>query len=257
MSLLGKLGSVLDPGEIVKNVVNTALPKELGIIGDLAGAAIDIVEENPAGAAKHALEALRDLPQAAKAVSQGLTATAGSTKSITSQSSGWHGTPSFEPRPPAQGPQVNVTVNGGQVSITINETAVRWPRLQAAIDSVWHGSVHGAPNGTSHGAVMPTPSAPASSGGLALSGASGAPAAPTASAGGSINSVAQMNGLSDAAFMNAVRDGKISPDVAKDPNAMLQIQERMNRITQMNQLMSQMLAAMHQMAMSTIQNIRA
>ena len=66
-----------------------------------------------------------------------------------------------------------------------------------------------------------------------------------------------MNGLSDAAFMNAVRDGKISPEVAKDPAAMLQVQERMNRITQMNQLMSQMLAAMHQMATSTIQNIRA
>jgi hypothetical protein len=253
MSLLGKIGSVLDPGEIVKNVVNAALPKELGIVGDLAGAATDIAEGNPA-AAKHALEALRDLPQAAKAVAEVLSGAGGSTKSVNPQSSGWRGTPSFEPPPPARGPQVNVTVNGGQVSITINETALRWPRLQAAIDSVWHGSVHGA----SHGAVTPTASPAVSVGGPASSAPGGAPAAaPTASGGGSISSVTQMNGLSDAAFMDAVRDGKISPDVAKDPNAMLQIQERMNRITQMNQLMSQMLAAMHQMAMSTIQNIRA
>jgi len=261
MSLLGKIGSALDPGAIVKDAVNTILPKEAEIVGDLAGMAIDIARDNPAGAAKNALEALRDLPQAAHAVKDLVGGLMGeSTKSISGHSGGWRGTPSFEPAPPSRGPQVNVTVNGGQVSITINETAHRWPRLQAAIDSLWQGSAHGSAHGGPHGAATPTASAPVSTGAPSICSAPAAASAagtPPASTGGSINSVAQMNGLSDADFMNAVREGKISPDVAKDPAAMLQIQERMNRITQMNQLMSQMLAAMHQMAMSTIQNIRA
>jgi hypothetical protein len=262
MSLLGKIGSALDPGAIVKDAVNTILPKEAEIVGDLAGMAIDIARDNPVGAAKNALEALRDLPQAAHAVKDLVGGLMGeSTKSISGHGPGWRGTPSFEPAPPNRGPQVNVTVNGGQVSITINETAHRWPRLQAAIDSVWQGSAQGPAHSPWQGGATPASPAPVFAGATATCGAAPATAsassAPVSSAGGSINSVAQMNGLSDAAFMNAVREGKISPDVAKDPAAMLQIQERMNRITQMNQLMSQMLAAMHQMAMSTIQNIRA
>ena len=256
MSLFGKIGSVLDPGGSSRTWSTQSSPRNWEIVGDLAGAATDIAEGNPAGAAKHALEALRDLPQAAKAVTQALNGTGGATKSICGQSGGWRGTPSFEPRPPAHGPQVNVTVNGGQVSITINETALRWPRLQAAIDSVWQGSVHGA----AHGAATPTTSAPVSTGAPTISsnpGNTAAAGAPTASAGGSINSIDQMNGLSDAAFMSAVRErkdlarrGQRSGRHAANPGA--------NEPDHADEPADeQMLAAMHQMAMSTIQNIRA
>lgn len=62
--------------------------------------------------------------------------------------------------------------------------------------------------------------------------------------------------LSPDQFMQAVTSGKIPADVANNPSAMTQIQVRMNQITQMNQLVTSMMAAMHQMQMSIIQNIR-
>jgi hypothetical protein len=62
--------------------------------------------------------------------------------------------------------------------------------------------------------------------------------------------------LSPDQFMQAVTSGNIPPDVANNPAAMTQIQARMNQITQMNQLVTSMMAAMHQMQMSIIQNIR-
>ena len=180
MSLLGKIGSALDPGGIAKDAINSILPKEAEILGDLAGVAIDLAGRNPLGAAKHALEALRDLPQAAHAVKDLVGGVMGeSTRSISGQSRCWRGTPPFEPSPPNRGPQVNVTVNGGQVSITINETAHRWPRLQAAIDSVWHGSVHGPAHSAWLGGATPASPAPAFTGTPATCGA--APAAASAS----------------------------------------------------------------------------
>jgi hypothetical protein len=221
---LGRIASVPDRGEIVKDMVDTALPKELEVAGDLAGGATDVVAGNAAVAESHALAPLPDPRHAAEAVTPTPIGTGGATKGISGQSAGSHATPSFEPPPPTRGPQVTVTVSGGELSITINETALRWPRLQAAIDAVWLGSVDGSAHGASP-AVATRPSA-----------------APVSA---------------DAAFMHAIRDGKISPDVARDPGAMQQIQERMKRITHMNQLMSQMLAAMHQTAMSTTQNISA
>ncbi len=250
MSLLGKIASVVtDPGEIVKDAVNALLPKQLAVVGDIAGAAVDAARGNPL-AINHALEAIRDLPQAASAISHGLQHTPGeSTRTISGHSAGRCGTPGFEPTPPPRGPQVSVSINGGQVMVTINTpthgpggwhgppTGLHPWHGPQAIEAGWQGPWHGSASpGLSAPAVVPNAAAPGT---------------------GAISSVSQIDNLSDTAFMNAVRDGKISPDVAKDPAAMLKIQERMNRITQMNQLMSQMLAAMHQMAMSTIQNIRA
>jgi hypothetical protein len=62
--------------------------------------------------------------------------------------------------------------------------------------------------------------------------------------------------LSPDQFMQAVTSGKIPADVANNQSAMMQVQARMNSITQMNQLVTSMMAAMHQMQMSIIQNIR-
>ena len=63
-------------------------------------------------------------------------------------------------------------------------------------------------------------------------------------------------GLSPDQFMQAVTSGKIPDSVANSQSAMMQVQARMNQITQMNQLVTGMMAAMHQMEMSIIQNIR-
>jgi hypothetical protein len=63
--------------------------------------------------------------------------------------------------------------------------------------------------------------------------------------------------LSDGDFMKALRDGKIPSEVTDSKEGMLQVQTRMNHITEMNQLMTSMLQALHQMSMSVIQNVRA
>ncbi len=77
-----------------------------------------------------------------------------------------------------------------------------------------------------------------------------------ASTTGTPSSLASLLALSPDQFMQAVTSGNIPPDVANNPSAMAQIQARMNQITQMNQLVTSMMAAMHQMQMSIIQNIR-
>jgi hypothetical protein len=68
--------------------------------------------------------------------------------------------------------------------------------------------------------------------------------------------LASLMALSPDQFMQAVTSGKIPADVANNQSAMMQVQARMNSITQMNQLVTSMMAAMHQMQMSIIQNIR-
>ena len=57
--------------------------------------------------------------------------------------------------------------------------------------------------------------------------------------------------------MNKVASGQIPESVTKDPAKMQQLQVRMNQISEMNQLISQMLAAIHEMHKQVIQNIRA
>ena len=49
-----------------KDVVNGILPKEMGAVGGVAGAIVDFQMGNPIGGIQHAMEALKDLPQAAK-----------------------------------------------------------------------------------------------------------------------------------------------------------------------------------------------
>jgi hypothetical protein len=58
-------------------------------------------------------------------------------------------------------------------------------------------------------------------------------------------------------FINAISSGAIPDGVANDPAALLQIQARVNDIAQMNQMMTSMMSALHQMQMSVAQNIRA
>jgi len=81
------------------------------------------------------------------------------------------------------------------------------------------------------------------------SGASGASSATPAD-------LQSLMALSPDQFMQAVTSGKIPDSVANSQSAMMQVQARMNQITQMNQLVTGMMAAMHQMEMSIIQNIR-
>lgn len=126
-------------------------------------------------------------------------------------------------------------------------------------------------SGTSGTAATGSSSTTANASATAASGASGAGTAagtsattgasstgtPSgASSTGTPSSLAALMAMSPDQFMQAVTSGNIPPDVANNPAAMTQIQARMNQITQMNQLVTSMMAAMHQMQMSIIQNIR-
>jgi hypothetical protein len=62
--------------------------------------------------------------------------------------------------------------------------------------------------------------------------------------------------MSDAAIQDAVINGRISPDLLKDPGAVMVLQQRMNAISEMNNLMTTMMRAIHDMHMAVIQNIR-
>jgi hypothetical protein len=63
--------------------------------------------------------------------------------------------------------------------------------------------------------------------------------------------------LPDDAFMSAIREGKIPKEIADSKDGMLALQARMTQITEMNQLMTSMLQAIHQLRMGVIQNLRA
>ena len=76
------------------------------------------------------------------------------------------------------------------------------------------------------------------------------------SKGETITSLDQIKGMSDSAIRDAVINGRISPEIAKDQTAMMVLQQRMNAITEMNNLMTAMMRALHDMQMAVIQNIR-
>ena len=62
--------------------------------------------------------------------------------------------------------------------------------------------------------------------------------------------------LSDDDLTKAVRDGKIPTDVTDSQAGMMALQERMNHISEMNQMMTSMIQAIHQMKMGVIENLR-
>ncbi len=119
------------------------------------------------------------------------------------------------------------------------------------------------------GSTSATAASPAA-GSTVASGSTASGNAASASATGSTGSSSSASGSSSATpadlqslmamspdqFMQAVTSGKIPDSVANSQSAMMQVQARMNQITQMNQLVTAMMAAMHQMQMSIIQNIR-
>jgi hypothetical protein len=131
-----------------------------------------------------------------------------------------------------------------------------------------------APTSAASGGATAAPAPPASSSSTGASTSTGA-AAPPAAAGASSptgapastgtaastsaatpSSLSSLMSMSNDQFMQAVTSGNIPADVANNPSAMAEIQARMNQITQMNQLVTSMMAAMHQMQMAIIQNIR-
>ncbi len=115
-----------------------------------------------------------------------------------------------------------------------------------------------APTGTANSTAATGTANSTGSTASANSSASTGSADSSAKAGSADSSAAMatLNNMSDSDFMNAIQSGKLDPSIKNDPAAMRAIQARMDAISQMNQLLTSMMQAMHQMEMAIIQNIR-
>jgi type III secretion apparatus needle protein len=258
MNILSSVANALtDPGALVKDAINTVLPKSLSVVGDIAGAAVDFETGRPLQGLQHGMQALKDLPQALQTVAGA--AGGASTAART-------GSAAFQPSPPPalgghsallnsllgsdklqQSLQSLITalVNAlqGHATPPASGTAAGAPSTPAAAGT---GSCAPTASGSGAATSTPAPSTGATSG-----------TAPAASSGGAApKNLSDLLGLSDANFMKAMTSGALPADVKNDPQAMLQIQARMNQISQMTELLSTMMKAMHDMQMAVIQNVR-
>ena len=362
---LGQITKVFDPGHIVKEVVDGVLPKNMHVVGDIAGAIVDIKTGNLLGAAQLGMDAIHDLPAATKSLQQqgngaatngsrdwlklppelepdapkfafgdgkqpdmglfvkaveqllaalkgkgasgasetkadGSGASAGDTKTDTSSASSDKktdtssaSTTSKPDTTATSSSKPDTTTASSSTSETTSGHQSGWrPAAAAAVrtgvdtlrnaetsatphNNGWRGEpvarhdqapapsrteAGGAPNAApaSSGAPSSTPSAPTPAADhpseAAPASSSEAPAG--ASGGETIKSMAQLNAMSDGAIRDAVIHGRISPEFAKDQAGMMALQQRMNAITEMNNLMTAMMRAIHDMQMAVIQNIR-
>jgi hypothetical protein len=281
MSLLSAVTKAFtDPGALVQDALVSVLPKEIGdVVGNVAAGAVDLYAGKELQALQHGLAALADLPQ--------LTKSAGSALSKLTA-----GSPGFEPSPPggragqmvASGSWRNpatlqnslqkltqsLSGHGGNITVNININGTPGQGTATAT------AVPATPSGAATQASSSGPTVGASTSATSASATTASAASPTTSASGTTNAsgasgssnvaatpgkdgkydMAALGAMDNTDFMNAIRDGKISDKVANDPAAMRAIQARMDGISQMNQLMTSMMQAMHQMEMSIIQNIR-
>jgi hypothetical protein len=287
-SLGGGLGKMFDPGSLVSSAVKSFLPPDLQFLGGIAGAAVDIQSGNPMGAMQNGMDALQDLQQSN--ISHGNVAPHGSTPLTTWKAEPpppkLQGSPSPTRTPPSQDAATTIGLrkpdqDAFRMDAYLSSVADLERRVYAAQTTT-------APPSTAAPSSVPA-AATASSSTPAVAAAPPSPpvaAAPAASSPTSVLSsvvsklpaVALLQGilgskaavpadpstmtkdqfmaLGNDAFMAAVRDGKIPKEVQDSPAAMQSLQARMNSISQMNQLMTSMLQAMHQMQMSIIQNVR-
>jgi hypothetical protein len=324
---LSSITKLADVGSAMKDIVNGLLPKQLGVVGDVAGAVVDFKSGNVVGAVQHGIEALRDLPQAAKGLQQGAmghghvgflnrrpalepspppllsragkpfdwgallqaikaltaalnahgTAATGKPAAATDKPAAATDKPAAAADKPAASDAAHAAAPGSTGSTARNETAVATrdgngvsvsPR-RASSTATTTVTVRTTTVETSPWVGEPRTPAPAkpadtspASGASASSWTNGAstPAASTpaasASSGQTISSLSQLQSMSDAAIRDAVIHGRISPEIAKDQGAMMALQQRMNAISEMNNLMTAMMRAMHDMQMAIIQNIR-
>jgi hypothetical protein len=184
------------------------------------------------GKAEKAVHAVMDAVAdcSAKKSAQSATTTTTTTTHTTTESSGWRGEPRTAPPP---------------------EKSSAWrgePRTASAPATTQTTSSAAAPTTSSAPASAAKPATPAPA-----ASTTPAAAAPATDTGQTISSMAQMNSMSDSAIRDAVIHGRISPELAKDQTAMMAIQQRMNAISEMNNLMTNMMRALHDLQMGVVQ----
>jgi len=285
------LGSLLDPGAMAHQVVDSVLPKDMQWVGGVVGAIVDYECGNAAGAVKQGMSALSDLkdvPQSSPADKPGADASTDAAKktALSSTQSAPNQQWAYEPSPPQ--PRVTTpattTVTSGPGTAPASPAK---PSRTPATSGGWRASVQPfvRPESPNLGLVGHPPAQTATAASATgpasqtvtttttTSGRSSTPeSAPSAKASAGASSTAaakpssgdpstlskdKFMNLSDDDLMKALRDGKVPPDVTDSQAGMMTLQARMDHISEMNKMMTSMMEAMHQMKMGVIENLRA
>jgi hypothetical protein len=242
MSLgLGTLVSaVTDPGKIVKEVVDAVLPEQLDVVADLAGAAASYSSGRPLQAVGHLAQAMRDLPQAFDQPGVAARPAGG----------GWRprGSAAFEPSaPPSRGSEAGGFTLDKLLSL-----------LQQILDALGGKKTSGTTGSSPASKDSKTSDADddSSSSKKASSSSSSSTSKTSSSSSKDDTALDKLNKLSDAEFMAKIRKGDLPKEITDDPKAMLAIEQRINHISEMTKMMSQMMQALHDMQMAILQNVR-
>jgi hypothetical protein len=234
MGFLGSIASaVTDPGKIVRDVADAVLPEKLDVVADLAGAVVNFQTGRPVQGMQLVAQALKDLPQA---LADG---------DASAAARGWRGTPAFDPNPPE--PRRPDTEEP------------KWDKLFSLLESIKKALDKPDSTSATKTSSKKTSSKKETDDGDEAGGAKKTTSKTTSSKTTSSKSpptLEKLEKMSDADFMAALRSGNLPKEVTDDPAAMLAIQARMNHISEMNKLMTNMMQAMHDMQMSVIQNVR-
>jgi hypothetical protein len=284
---LGSLGKLLDPGAMAHQLVDSFLPKDMQWVGGLVGAAVDYECGNIPGALSQGMSALSDLKDMPQSSSQNTS----STGANAARAAGCNQNPtwSYEPSPPPfRTTTVTTTTTTSSSAPThppTNEglfaklrttalqgheaptppTVSRTTTVTTTTTTGPQGASRATPPSTTGPAWrgMPIAAAPPSTTGPTWRGTP--PAAPaaqrpsgatsSAASGGASDGVKNLLALSNDDLQRAIASGNVPKDLSNSD--MLALQTRMNQISQMNQLMTQMMQAMHDMQMAVARNIHA
>jgi hypothetical protein len=222
-------------GNIAEKLLDSLLPKEFESVGDLVSAGIKCAMGNYPAAIEDGLDLLKDLPDLLKNLGE---------KAATAPGNAPWG---LNPLGTLIGAMIQ---NGGQVSST--STAQQGGAASVGSKSTGIGAPLNSSSTSTTQSVTNTPT------GGTSSGVSTTPA--TNNNNQSAGATAAKNFLdahpNPEDLMAQIRDGKIPNEVLNSQAGMMMLQNKMHQIQEMNQLMTQMLKAMHDMTMSIIQNMR-
>jgi hypothetical protein len=250
---MGLLDS-LNPVNLVKSAaeaaVDSVLPDNLKAIGnDLADVALDVATGDYGDLLGDVTDSMRDAEQAL-----GLPST--TSDLLPGQSAQPDSPPTAGPAQSASvAPATVASTKVGDSSAQTASSVVGSP--QPAVASPATAPAAAAATSPTLASATDTASAARAATATTVSKTTGAADTTTAAKTTDAKDITTFFAQSDTDLMAAVRDGKLPDAVKNDPASMQRLQLRMNEISEMNQLISQMLAAMHEMNKAVIQNIRA
>lgn len=289
LNLGGIVSAVFDPGKVVKDVVDAVLPEKFDVIADLAGAIVDFKTGRPLQGMGHLAQALKDLPQALadeKSVRGPNQDRPGGTPAFEptpppdranpSEGLDWNKiadlfarlaklfSPGQRGAPaPAEAPRPGAAASARDAGSIMAGVAEDWrgapPEAGASATKKPSSSTKKASSTSSTSATTKKSSSANETTKKKETGdtkkATEKKATEKKAASGT--AVAQLNKISDEELMKMVRNGSIPDEILNDQKAMLALQNRVQHITEMTKLMTQLLQTFHDIRMSVLHNVRA